>query len=118
MHRSKAETDVGVCIRAGKLVCGVNAAACTKGVYLLVADIGVAKNSRKEIFKLKEKFACPLVFAEILEGAVKKANCKLAAVKDRSLAQAIWNESAEEGNAPFVRYKESTKEDESGKAEG
>lgn len=116
MQRSKAETYLGFCIRAGKLVCGVNAAACTKGVYLLVADKRVAKNSLKEIYKLKEKFSCPLVFAEDLERIVGKANCKLAAVKDQSLASAILNEAADGEPAPFVKGSD-TKESENRTAE-
>ncbi len=106
MQKSKAETYLGFCIRAGKLVCGVNAVACTgKGVYLLVADKNVAKNSLKEIFKLKRKFSCPLVFAEGLETLVGKANCRLAAVKDESLASAIWKEAADAETASFVKYR-------------
>lgn len=93
MQRSKAETYLGFAKRAGKLTLGVNAAqAVKKDVFLLVADSGVAKNSRKEIVKLQKKFSCPLVSADDLETLVGKANCKLAAVRDQSLASALCGE--------------------------
>ncbi len=102
MQRSKAETYLGFCLRAGKLTLGVNAVeTIKKGVYLLIADESVAKNSKKEILKFKEKFSCPLLFTAGLEDLVHKANCKLAAVRDKSLADAIYGEV---GNGQLTEY--------------
>ncbi len=93
MPKSKVETYLGFCLRAGKLTLGVNAAATVKkGVYLLVMDEFTAPNSKKEIEKLQRKFACPLIVAEGLETLVGKPNCKLAAVRDKNLAEAILRE--------------------------
>lgn len=102
MPKSKTETYLGFAKRAGRLTLGVNAVACVKrDVYLLVADKGVAKNSWKEILKFKRKFGCPLVMAEGLEALVGKEHCVLAAVRDKSLAEAIYREA---GNGQITEY--------------
>lgn len=102
MVRSKTETYLGFCLRAGKITLGVNAVSTVKkGVYLLLADETVAKNSKKEILKLKEIFHCPLLLTARLETLVKKENCKLAAIRDRSLADAIYGEV---GNGQLTEY--------------
>lgn len=94
MERSKTATYLGFARRAGKLTLGVQAASTVKrGVFLLVADETVAKNSRKEIEKLQKRFACPLLFVQDLETMTGKAFCKLAAVRDEHLAAAIIREN-------------------------
>lgn len=90
MERSKTASYLGFARRAGKLTLGVNAAATLKrGVYLLVADESVAKNSRKEIEKCQTRFGCPLIFIDGLGTIVGKESCKLAAVRDEELAKAV-----------------------------
>ncbi len=90
MERSKTASYLGFARRAGKLTLGVNGAGTLKkGVYLLVADESVQKNSRKEIEKLQNKFSCPLLFVSGLGEMVGKAGCKLAAVRDEGFAKAI-----------------------------
>lgn len=90
MERSKTASYLGFARRAGKLTLGVNAAATLKkGVYLLVADETVAKNSRKEIEKLRTKFSCPLIYIADLGMLVGKEGCKLAVVRDAELAKAV-----------------------------
>ncbi len=94
MQKNRAATYLGFCQRAGKLTLGVNAAATLKkGVFLLVMDESTASNSRKEIEKLQRKFACPLAICTGLEEIVHKAWCKLAAVRDKDLAEAIMREA-------------------------
>ncbi len=93
MQKSKVETYLGFCLRAGKLTMGVNAVETVKkGVFLLVMEEDTAVNSRKAIEKLRNKFNCPLVAVTGLESFVGKPNCKLAAVRDKSLAEAIYGE--------------------------
>lgn len=97
MTRSKIATYLGFARRAGKLTLGVQAAATLKkGVFVLVADESAAKNSRKEMDKLQKRFSCPLIFVKGLDEMTGKANCKLAAVKDGHLAEAIVAVSAAE----------------------
>lgn len=97
MERSKTASLLGFARRAGKLTLGVNGAgALKKGVYLLVADESAQKNSRKEIEKLRIKFACPLLFIQGLGTFVGKEGCKLAAVRDRGFAEAILSENSQD----------------------
>ena len=89
MQRSKIESYLGFARRAGKLTLGVHAASTLRHADLLVADESVAPNNRKEIEKLHEKLACRLIYVQNLETIVNKAQCKLAAVRDKNLAESI-----------------------------
>ena len=93
--RSKTESYLGFCKRAGKLTLGINGTAAQKKVCLLVADEGASENSKKEIQKLKARFSCPLIFVEDLGAMVGKEGCRLAAVRDKGLAAAILGEHPE-----------------------
>lgn len=87
--RSKIESYLGFARRAGKLTLGVRAAATLRRAELLVADESVAPNNRKEIEKLRVKFGCKLIYVQNLEQMTNKAQCKLAAVRDKNLAESI-----------------------------
>lgn len=89
MERNKLTAYFGFAKRAGQLTLGVNATACGKKFFLLAADLAASPNTKKEISKLRERFACPLVWLEDLGELVKKEGCKLAAVRSESLSQAI-----------------------------
>ena len=93
MAESKIAAYFGFAKRAGKLTLGVNAAeTLKKSVYLFAADNSMQKNSRKVTEKLQEKFGCPLLWFENLGELVGKEGCKLAAVREENLAQAIISE--------------------------
>lgn len=94
MDANKIKAYVGFARRAGKLSLGVNAiAAVKKGVYCLLIDKSTAKNSRKEAEKLSMRFACPLIEVENLGELTGRDGCKVAAIKDNSLAGAIVKEA-------------------------
>ncbi|MDE6412245.1 MAG: hypothetical protein K2L02_06955 [Clostridia bacterium] len=98
MDTNKIEAYLGFALRAGKLVLGLNSIETVKkGVYCLLLDEGAAKNSHKEARKLKEKFACPLIIIKDLGALIKREGCKLAALKDSSLAEAILKEAGDKG---------------------
>lgn len=98
MDGNKIEAYLGFALRAGKLVLGLNSIeTIKKGVYCLLLDEGAAKNSHKEARKLKEKFDCPLLIIRDLGALMKREGCKLAAVKDSSLAEAILREAGDKG---------------------
>lgn len=98
MNGNKIEAYLGFALRAGKLVLGLNSIETVKkGVYCLLLDEGAAKNSYKEARKLKAKFACPLIIIKDLGALIKREGCKLTAVKDSSLAEAILREAGEKG---------------------
>jgi hypothetical protein len=89
---SKIETYLGFCIRARKIVLGADSIERQKkGVFLLVADGGIGKNSLKPVLKAKEKFACPLIMTEegVLGEKLHRPSVKAAAITDDHLAKAI-----------------------------
>lgn len=103
MQRSKAESYIGFCIRAGKLTCGFNAvAAQKKEVYLLLLCDTASENARREAEALRKKFKCGIVLVRgvPLEDIVGKPNCKLAAVRDENLAEAILSATDDR----FINY--------------
>lgn len=73
----------------GKLVLGMGGVSCAKDVKLLVADENAAPDSFKKILKLKKKFSCPLLLSDDLEGLTGKDFCKVAAVQNGELADAL-----------------------------
>ena len=105
MGNSKMETYLGFCIRAGKIVFGVDRLERQKkGVYVLLVDGGVGKNSLKPALQAKERFGCPLIMTEtgVLGETLHKPAVKVAAVTDEHLAAAIL--SAVGGEPQFKLY--------------
>lgn len=98
LQTEKIEAYLGFARRAGILTLGVNAIGTLKrGVHLLLLDGSMAQNSRKEMMKYGAQFACPLLEAKDLGVLVKKQGCKAAAVRDISLAKAIFERAEEAG---------------------
>lgn len=92
MIKSKIETYLGFCLRARKLLLGVdNVESAKKDVYLLLADEKLGESSLKQMIKAKEHFACPLLMAQegFLAECLHRAGVKALAVRDKSLAGAI-----------------------------
>ncbi len=104
MQKSKIETYLGFCIRAGKIVFGTEMISRQKkGIKLLVVDGGIGANSLKEVLKAKERFNCPLVETEVgvLGQALHKPAVKVAAILDDSLASAIVKAVEDESQYKF-----------------
>ncbi len=93
MQESKVRSYFGFARRAGKLALGVFAASTLRRCELLAVDRSIGKNSRKEVEKLRERFACPLVEFEDLGSLVGREGCKCAAVREANLARAICAEA-------------------------
>ena len=93
MAETKVETFIGFCVRARKITLGSGAIATLKrGVFAIIFSSDAAKNTKKLAEKYSRKFNCPLIICySSLERAVNKEGCKIAAVCDRNLAQAILN---------------------------
>ena len=92
MERSKIETYLGFCIRARKIIFGAEMIEKQKkGVYLLVIDGKIGKNSLKSIVRAQERIGCPLYITD--EGAlsewVHRPAVKAAAITDKNLASAM-----------------------------
>ena len=103
MQRSKVESYIGFCRKAGRLTCGFNAVEVQKkGVFLLLLCAGASGNAKKSAVKLAQKFGCEILLSEKkpLEEIVGKENCKLAAVRDAHLAAAILSNAGD----GFIKY--------------
>jgi len=89
---NKIETYVGFCIRSRKIIFGVEMIERQKkGVYLLIADGAIGKNSLKSMINAQSKFACPFLITDegVLSAAVHRPAVKAVAITDQNLAKAI-----------------------------
>lgn len=93
LAQGKVGAYIGFCFRARKITLGYYAiSALSGGVYLLILDSKAAKNSIDNARKLLNKFKCPMVIChDNFEDLIGKADCRLAAIRDKSLAEAILN---------------------------
>lgn len=92
MEKNKIETYLGFCIRAGKIVFGVDRLEKQKkGVYLIIVDGGVGKNSLKPALLAKTRLRCPMITSEngVLGETLHRPAVKVAAITDEHLATAI-----------------------------
>lgn len=87
----KVESYIGFCLRARKIALGAGSIdILNKGVYLIIVCSTASENTFKLALKYKNRFNCPLVVCRTgLENAVRKPSCKLAAIRDYQLADAI-----------------------------
>lgn len=105
MERSKIETYLGFCIRARKIVFGAESIEKKrKGVYLLIVDEAVGRDSLKSVLLAKERLGCPLYRTDkgVLGEWVHRPAVKAAAVTDKNLASAML--AAAEGEPQFKSY--------------
>ena len=93
MEQSKLQTFIGFAIKSRKIKCGVNAVATLKRANVLIICSSATENTFKDAEKLAKKlFAKLYVLNEIkLEDLVLKSLCKLVAITDKGLANAIVN---------------------------
>lgn len=104
MGQSKARSYIGFCFKSGKITLGSSAIGILRnGVYLLILDGKAQKNSLRYAIKYKNRFCCPLMICkENFEEIVKKPQCRLLAVRDKNLADAILNS----GDVSYELYTE------------
>ena len=97
MKNAKIITYLGFCIRARKIVFGVDEIeTLRKGAYLLIVDGGLGASSLKTVVKASEKLACPLLVTEsgALGEHLQRPAVKAVALKEKNLAAAILSEVA------------------------
>ena len=96
--RAKAESYIGFCLRARKIVLGTGATDCLKkGAYLIMVCSTASSNCLKLAQKYARRHSCPLMVCKSgLENAVNRPGCKIAAVTDKNLAEAIMANACEE----------------------
>ena len=104
MGTTKIETYLGFCIRARKIIFGVEMIERQKkGIYLLMADGAIGKNSLKPTVQAQEKFGCPLIMTEenLLGEILHRPAVKAIAITDESLASAIVAEAKKQSQFTF-----------------
>lgn len=89
--QEKIYTFIGFAIKARKIRIGVNAIATLKGnVPLLLLCRTASENTKQDALKLAKKYNSTIVLSkDRLEDLFCKDNCKLVAILDQSLANAI-----------------------------
>ena len=104
MGTNKIETYLGFCIRAQKIIFGVEMIERQKkGIKLLVADGAIGKNSLKSIVQAQGKFGCPFLMTDggLLGEILHRPAVKVIAVTDDSLAAAIVAEAKNQPQFTF-----------------
>ena len=105
MANGKIETYLGFCVRARKVIFGIdNIEKQRKGIRLLIADGELGKNSFKLMLQAQEKFNAPLLITEngVLGERLHRFGVKAVAIIDDNLASAIL--SAVDGDLQFKIY--------------
>ena len=105
MDKSKIETYLGFCIRSRKIIFGAETIEKQKkGVFLLVIDGAIGKNSLKSILKAKETLDCPLYCTNegVLAEWIHRPAVKAVAITDKNLASAMLK--AADGEPSFKLY--------------
>lgn len=101
---NKISSYLGFCIRAGKIVFGVDRVETIKKAYLLLADGELKENSFKVMCKASEKLSAKIIVTEkgLLGELLKRPQVKAVAITDEQLALAI--EKCIEGKTQFKLY--------------
>jgi len=92
LEKSKIETYLGFCIRSRQIIFGAETIEKQKkGVFLLVIDGAIGKNSLKPILRAQEKLGCPLYITDAgaLAEWVHRPAVRAAAITDNNLASAM-----------------------------
>ena len=103
--KDKIFSYLGFAKKAGKMKAGVNAVATLKGrVPLIVLCDSASENTKKDALSLAKKYRSTLVLSvgHTVEELINKENCKVVAVTDESLANAIINTVKQEKDGKFV----------------
>ena len=97
----KIKTYLGFCIKKGSVEIGFNNLEnVKKRVRLIVMNSGVGESTRKKTVKIAVANSCPLLITDLDLSDYVLRECKIFAVTDKSLAQAILENAGKD----FVLY--------------
>lgn len=93
MQKDKIDTLLGFAVKAGKLIYGAdNLDTIRKRIFLIIMCASTADNTREKVIQSALKRKVPLVIAlKPLQDILYKQNCKIAALQDEQMANAIMN---------------------------
>lgn len=91
MKRSKIDSLLGFAVKAGKILYGIDTLETTKlRYYLILLCHSTAENTRKKVIHIAELRHVPIVVSESnLQYAVGRKNCKVLAITDRQMSDAM-----------------------------
>lgn len=91
VQKDKVDSLLGFAVKAGKLLYGSDTLeTARKAVYLIVLCGTTAENTRKKVLELAAKKNIPVLEAQnALQDTVTRCNCKVIAVTDRQMANAM-----------------------------
>ena len=90
-NKTKAETLIGFCIKAGKCKIGTNAILTLKRAYLIIVCESASENAKKVAISYGKKFNCPVFKTQsvLLEQITHKPNAKMMAISSKDFAKSI-----------------------------
>lgn len=106
--QSKIKAYIGFAAKSGSVIFGIDALEHGKGkIYLIIFSSSLSERSQRNARALIKKFSSAAIKAEggALESAVGKENCKLIAITDKNLSEAIIK-VASENDKEFKMYSE------------
>lgn len=91
VQKDKVDSLLGFAVKAGKLLYGSDTLeTARKAVYLIVMCGTTAENTRKKVLELAAKKNIPVLEAQnALQDTVTRCNCKVIAITDRQMANAM-----------------------------
>lgn len=90
--QGKISSYIGFAVKSGAAVFGIDALErCKKKVYIVIFSSDLSARSKKNALVLAEKFSAVVVTTETggVEAAAHKTNCKLIALTDKNLGEAV-----------------------------
>lgn len=90
--QSKIDSYIGFAVKSGAAVFGLDALErYKKKVYLVIFSSDMSERSKKSALNLSEKFSAAVIIAAAggVEKAAHKTNCKLIALTDKNLSEAV-----------------------------
>ncbi len=86
----KNDAYLGFAVKTGRITYGGELVSrLKKGVYLVVIDASAQKNTTNTAFNVARKFNVPVMVCDHLDSAANKKDCKIVAVRDKNLAEAM-----------------------------
>ena len=89
--RNKVDSLLGFAVKAGKAIYGADTLESSKKRYRIIFLCNTAtENTKKKVLAVAEKKRVPVVLSDnMLENAVGRKNCKVVAVLDKQMSEAM-----------------------------
>lgn len=91
MQRSKIDSLLGFAVKAGKLIYGIDSVEVFgQKLYVIFICDSASERTKEKVLRIASAKNIPVILSEKeLQYAVGRKNCKIVAVKDKQMAQAM-----------------------------